>query len=122
MSETISITHATAATGITIAGVVTGLNFEILLAGFGGALVSLSYLEGMNTAKRCWSLITSTITAGYTAPTLQHHVNKLVGNTDDAGSGLFTAFFIGMVAQVAIPGVIKLVKTRLAKLEPKSLE
>lgn len=121
MPQTTSAIHATAATGITIAGVVTGLNFEILLAGFGGALVSLSYLDGMSTLKRCWSLITSTITAGYTAPTMQHYVNKLVG-AEDTGGGIFTAFLVGMVAQVAIPGVIKLVKTRLAKLEPKPLE
>lgn len=119
MSETtgVGLAAVSAATGITVAGVATGLTFEVLLPGFVGALASLSFLDHMTIPKRCWSLVTSTLLAGYTAPTLSTGLGKLIGT--DPTSPIFAAVFIGLVAQVAIPGLLTVVKARIAKLEPK---
>lgn len=120
MTDTAIITNTVATTGITILGVATGLNFEILLAGFAGSLSSLSYLDGMPIPKRCWSLISSSLTAGYMAPAITVKLNSFVGNTDQPPSGVFAAFFIGLVAQVVIPGCIKLTQVFLAKYIAKT--
>ncbi len=109
--------HSLAAASITVAGIATGLHFEILLAGFAGSLASLSYLNGMSLAQRSWSLFTSTITAGYIAPTL---ANKMSADVDNLGVSVFSGFVIGLVAQVLIPGMLRLAKSRLAKYEAKS--
>ncbi len=120
MSDSTVLANVLVPTSITILGVATGLNFEILLAGFAGSLASLSYLEGMSVAKRCWSLISSTLTAGYMAPALTTKLNAFVGNPDQQPSGVFAAFFIGLVAQVVIPGCIKLTQVFVAKYIAKT--
>lgn len=120
MTDSASIGNAIGGTGITILGVATGLNFEILLAGFAGSLASLSYLEGMTVSKRCWSLISSTLTAGYMAPALTNKLNALVGSPDQPPSGVFAAFFIGLVAQFILPGCIKITQVFVAKYIAKT--
>jgi len=112
MTQSVSAVHASAATGITLIGVGTGLSFEVLLAGFAGALVTLSYLRSMGWMKRLWSLFTSTLTAGYTAPTM----GAYLGNS---GSQVFAGFMIGLAAQVAIPAFLKLVKRKFDNIEKK---
>ncbi len=124
MSELTGATHVLnsttmAAAGITVAGIATGVNIDILFAGFAGSLVSLSFLGELSIAKRCWTLFTSTLTAGFTAPTLSAWVAKMVENSDSPPSGVFAGFVIGVTAQVFIPGIMKLVKSRLAKYEAK---
>ena len=112
MTQSVSAVHASAATGITLIGVGTGLSFEILLAGFAGALVTLSYLQSMGWMKRLWSLFTSTLTAGYTAPTMGVYLSDNI-------SEVFAGFIVGLAAQVAIPAFLKLVKRKFDNIEKK---
>lgn len=109
MSESLIATAAAAAT-ITVAGVTTGLSYEILMAGFAGSLASVSYLEGMSPWRRLWSVVTSTITAGYTAPVAGVYASGALSIVETATTtmNVFVAFLIGVTAQVLIPAVMRL--------------
>ena len=74
--------HVASGTAVTIAGMTTGLHYEVLLAGFAGALVSLSFIGQMPAWRRLWSLFTSTIFAGYTAPVFSLYVAKATQDND----------------------------------------
>lgn len=91
-------------TAVTIAGMATGLHYEVLLAGFAGALVSLSFIGVMSVWRRLWSLFTSTIFAGYTAPVFALYVVHVTpGDTIHQGLIVFSGLVMGMGAQVLIP-------------------
>lgn len=64
-----SAANAITAAGITIFGISIGLQPDILLAGFWGAVWSMTYIDKMPIGKRAVVTCTSTIIAGYaTAP------------------------------------------------------
>lgn len=100
--------NALVATGITIWGVATGLSYEVLLAGFAGGLVSLSFLGPMPAWRRIWTPFMATITAGYVSPVGAHYLNKAVsGEVNSLSLLVASAFFTGLLMQWAIPLVIK---------------
>lgn len=112
MDQSTSLVHAAAATTITIWGVATGLTYEVLLAGFAGGLVSLSYLPSMGIWRRLWTLVTATLTAGYSAPVVGHYLVKQLQSADSVNVSplallVFSAFLIGLLAQVLIPKIMK---------------
>ena len=112
--RTTTLTHAIAATGITVGGVATGLHYEVLLAAFAGALGSLSYLPVMSAWSRVWTLFTSSITAGYAAPFLAILPAKAVGNGDVSLAALtFTGLALGLGAQAIMPGAIRWMQRRV---------
>jgi len=101
---------ALAATTITVAGVTTGLSYEVLLAGFAGALASMSYLKTLGMWSRLWSLVSSTITAGYVAPVLGVKLGEYI-SLPEPGPGIlgmmvFSGFLIGLSAQAMLPGFL----------------
>lgn len=102
-----------AATGVTLFGVVTGLSYEILLAGFFGGCASLSFIGVDGWGKRFWTLFTSTVTAGYVAPLILVLLAKWVdpGNMPSAG-GPLAGFLIGLGAQIGIPTFLSWIKRR----------
>lgn len=105
---------AIAASAVTIAGFATGLHYDVLLAGFAGALVSLSYSESCGLWRRLWSLVSATLVAGYVAPVLAAYAPQPVPSDGIShGSYIATGFVIGLSAQVIIPGVINWVKHKL---------
>lgn len=113
MDQVTSATHAIAATTITVAGVTTGLSYEILLAGFAGALASLSYLDAMPAWRRLWSLVTSTLTAGYTAPVMAAGLEWLLPTLElSNGTMVAAGFILGVTAQALIPGALVIVRRK----------
>lgn len=111
MDHTTGASHALAATAITFAGVTTGLSYEVLLAGFAGSLASMSYLQVMTLWGRLWSLVSSTLTAGYVAPVAGAKLAEYIP-ADGPGplsSLVFTGFLIGLTAQALIPGFMQYV-------------
>lgn len=89
---------------VSIAGIATGLSYEVLFAGFAGALCALSFLPALAVWRRMWSLITSTLSAGYVSPILHVWAQKLVpGDHQPLLLLVFTAYLCGVGAQVAIP-------------------
>lgn len=102
------ITYAVAATGITVLGVATGLSYEVLLAGFAGGLVSLSFLNPVGIWQRIWTPITATLTAGYTAPVACAWGARLTGEPNHMRMLVFSAFVIGVLTQALIPMTFRL--------------
>lgn len=115
MDRATSITHAAAATAVTIGGFATGLYYDVLLAGFAGALASLSYHGGMSIWRRMWSLVTSSLAAGYTAPAFATYMAQILPgmSSKDQGVLVFSGFVMGLAAQTLIPAAMETLKGRL---------
>lgn len=115
MDKATSITHAAAATAVTIGGFATGLYYDVLLAGFAGALASLSYIGAMSMWRRMWSLITSSIAAGYTAPAFAAYVAQMLPgmHSREQGVMVFSGFVMGLAAQTLIPAAMERLKVEL---------
>lgn len=115
MYQTTDVPNAMVATTITIWGIATGLSYEVLLAGFAGGLVSLSFLDPMNIWQRIWTPVTATLTAGYTAPVGAHYLGKVLeADGERLGLLVFSAFAIGVLTQVLIPVTMKWVRRKAA--------
>lgn len=111
MDQTHTVSNAVVATTITIWGIATGLSYEVLLAGFAGGLVSLSFLSPLSIWQRIWTPFTATITAGYTSQVAAHYLNKLLGvGVNSLALLVFSAFVIGVLTQVLIPVAMRWVK------------
>lgn len=115
MERTTQAANAVVATSITIWGVATGLSYEVLLAGFAGGLVSLSFSPPMGIWQRIWTPVTATLTAGYVSPVAVPLVASALGGNGSVGtSGLvFAAFLAGLTTQGLIPFLMKRVHSRL---------
>ena len=107
MERTTQATNALVATSITLWGIATGLSYEVLLAGFAGGLVSLSFLPPMGIWRRIWTPVTATLTAGYTAPIPAHYLASMLSGIDMLASLVFSSFCLGLAAQFLIPIAIK---------------
>jgi hypothetical protein len=106
-SSTASI--AIAAGTITLSGSVFGVQYDALLAGFFGGLVSLSYLPPMSALKIASTVAGSALLAGFFAPVIAaaalhyfpwlHSVGDFMRLAGGAG--------LGIAAQVLIPAGLK---------------
>jgi hypothetical protein len=106
-SSTASI--AIAAGTITLSGSVFGVQYDALLAGFFGGLVSLSYLPPMSGLKITGTVAGSALLAGFFAPVIAaaalhyfpwlHSVGDFMRLAGGAG--------LGIAAQVLIPAGLK---------------
>lgn len=110
MDNTGDISHAVTATGVTVLGVATGLSYEVLLAGFAGGLVSLSYSTPQGVWGRVWTLTTATLVAGYTAPL----VVPLMGATEGGMPLVSAGFLSGLFGQALIPPLAQRIKSLIA--------
>lgn len=106
---------ALAATTIAVGGVATGLDYPVLLAGFAGGLVSLSFLPPMSVWRRIWTPVTATLMAGYTAPIGAHYLRQ-TSDVDGTALELFAGFTIGLAAQFIIPVVIEAARERAKRI------
>lgn len=121
MERTTQVTNAVAATSITLWGVATGLSYEVLLAGFAGGLVSLSFVDPMGLWRRIWTPVTATLTAGYTAPIASHYLGTLLDGVGGLAPLVFCAFLIGLVAQFVLPILIKRAQHRATNVGERGL-
>lgn len=72
MSEPTSITAAGVAGGIMLAGVATGLQAELVLPAFVGAIWSLKVLQSGGVAWRVLQVVVGTLIATWSAPLAAH--------------------------------------------------
>lgn len=120
MERTTQATNALVATSITLYGIATGLSYEVLLAGFAGGLVSLSFLPPMGIWRRIWTPVAATLTAGYTSPVASHYIASMLSGVDGLASLVFSAFCLGLAAQFLIPVLIKRAQRRVeTSVEPQ---
>ncbi|KQV84949.1 hypothetical protein ASD15_07370 [Massilia sp. Root351] len=104
-----SASIAIAAGTITLSGSAFGVQYDALLAGFIGGLVSLLYLPPMPALKIAGTVAASALVAGFFAPVIAaaalHYFPWLNGVGDfmrlAGGAGL------GIAAQVLIPAVMR---------------
>lgn len=120
MERTTQVTNAVVATSITLWGMATGLSYEVLLAGFAGGLVSLSFLPPMGIWRRIWTPVTATLTAGYTAPIATFYLASMLSGLDTLAVLVFSAFCLGLAAQFLIPIALKRAQKKVATVgEPQ---
>lgn len=102
-SATVGI--AIAAGTITLTGSVLGVQYDALLAGLFGGLVSLSYLPAMSRTKIAGSVIGSSLVGGWFAPVAAIAAVNYFPWMAGAGEAirLSTAAGLGLGAQVIIP-------------------
>lgn len=105
---------AIAAGTITLTGSILGVQYDALLAGFFGGLVSLSYLPPMPRTKLAGTVAGSSILAGYFAPVLAvgaaHYFPWLAGIGDIMR--LACAAGLGVSAQAVIPAALSWIRRR----------
>jgi hypothetical protein len=100
---------AIAAGTITLTGSIFGIDYDMLLAGFFGGLISLSFLQPSTKTSVAATIASSSIAAGLFGPTLVvfglHWFPFLV----DLGTGmrLVSGSTIGLFFQSAIPAIIR---------------
>lgn len=109
--------HALAVSGITAGVAILGLQYELLLAGFAGGLVTLSYIENSSFRRCVWVLFVSMLTAAYSAPVCGAWLVSAYPFAEKASPIRFCAFMIGALSQWAVPGVVGLLKRHLPKQE-----
>lgn len=110
-----------AATGVTVFGVVTGLDYPVLLAGFFGGIAYLSFVGVEGWVKRFMSLFTSTITAGYVAPLVLGLLAKWLDLDNMPASGApLAGFLVGLGAQISIPTFLSWIKRRGEKQDAQA--
>ena len=100
---------AVAAGTITLTGSIFGIDYDMLLAGFFGGLVSLSFLEQMTKTKVATTIASSSIAAGLFGPTAVVVSLHWFPFLADLGTGvrLFSGALIGLFFQTAIPALFR---------------
>ncbi len=110
---------AVTSTGLSILGVSTGLQPDILLAGFAGGLWALSYQPDLPFLRRIASTLGSSIVAGYLAPvavsilrsTLPSDLSRDIAQTS-------FGLLIGLISQQIIgPAVLRFAAKKAEDVE-----
>lgn len=114
MAEPTSSTAAIAFAGgaITLTGSLMGVQYDTLLAGFTGGLISLSYQSGsLSPLRVTGSLAGSALLAGFCAPVMAMGAFNYVPWTRELGDFLriASAGLLGMCAHVLIPASLSLI-------------
>ncbi|MBI3229538.1 MAG: hypothetical protein HYZ45_04935 [Burkholderiales bacterium] len=102
------------ATGaITVSGSIIGVQYDALLVGLAGGLISLSYLPPMPKLKVASTIFTSVMVAGFFAPVAEAIVAKYAPWMN-AGNPLrmALAFALGICAQRLIPLLVSWVQKK----------
>ncbi|MBY0556560.1 MAG: restriction endonuclease [Burkholderiaceae bacterium] len=110
MAEPSSTTAVAIAAGtVTLSGSIFGVQYDALLAGFFGGLVSLSYLPPMSAPKIAGTVAGSALLAGFFAPVIAagslHYFPWLLGVGDF--TRLASGAALGIAAQVVIPAALQ---------------
>lgn len=93
-------------------GGVLGIKFAVILAGFAGGVVSLSFVKELSARQAMLAVFTGTVTANYLTPVVASYFDALHAYENP------TAFVIGLTAMNLIPGVLKL--SEMFKRDPRS--
>lgn len=112
-SSTVGI--AIAAGTITLTGSILGVQYDALLAGFFGGLVSLSYLPAVTLLRTVGSVAGSSLVAGWFAPLLAAAAANyfpFVARAGDTPVRISAAAALGLCAQVVIPAAFSWLRRR----------
>lgn len=108
---------ATAAGMITVTGGVLGMQYDVLLAGFFGGIVALSFADRQSHLKMAMSVFSSSLLAGYFAPIAAalaaHYMPALTASGESLR--LACACAIGLAAQTAIPAGLAWLRERISR-------
>lgn len=109
--STVSIVIA--AGTITLSGSVFGVQYDALLAGLVGGLVSLTYLPAMSVFKMVWTVIGSALLAGFFAPVVTAAGLHFFPWLQSVGDflRLAGAAALGLAAQVLVPAGLRRLRT-----------
>ena len=89
-----------------------GVKLSVIIAGFIGSVISLSFVRQLTRMQMVAAVGTGTFTANYLTPLATHYA----GLTIDMESG--AAFLIGIMAMNIIPGFMRL--SEIFKTDPRS--
>lgn len=105
---------AIAAGTVTLTGSILGVQYDALLAGFFGGLVSLSYLPSMPVVKTAGTVAGSSILAGFFAPVIAAAALHYLPWIEGVGTGLRMACAagLGVSAQAVIPAALTWIRAR----------
>lgn len=115
-SSTAGITIA--APVIALTGSIFGAQYDMLLWGFVGGLVSLSYLPPMSPLKIAGSVAGSSLLAGFSAPVVAAgavHFAPWLSSLGDV-CRIAAAGVIGLCAQWIIPALLELIPLAVARV------
>lgn len=100
---------------VTLTGSIFGVQYDALLAGFFGGLISLSFMPALTRWKIAWSMATSSILAGYFAPVGAAAALNYFGWLSAVGdlTRLACAVAIGFSWQALLPAVIRRMRSFL---------
>lgn len=89
-----------------------GMKTSVMVAGFAGGVVSLSYLRELSCLQMGMAVLAGTVTSGYLTPLAQHWIT-MPTEAENA-----VAFLIGLTAMNIVPGFLKL--SEIFKRDPRS--
>lgn len=98
--------HADALTGY------LGMKTSVMVAGFAGGVVSLSYLRELTCLQMVMAVLAGTVTSGYLTPLAQHWIT-MPTEAENA-----VAFLLGLTAMNIVPGFLKL--SEIFRRDPRS--
>lgn len=108
------------AMAITLTGSVMGIHYDALTLAFAGGLVALFHLPSTGTVRRFVSVITSAIFGGVGAPIASAGAASSfawVAAVGDMPVRMASAFTLGLVAQVAIPGLLAVARKKADSID-----
>lgn len=79
---------------------VAGIELALLVAGFAGAVVSLSYVKELKKSQAVMALLTGALCAAYLTPAAMHYLS--IPETLEYGAG----FLLGVVSMHLIPLIL----------------
>lgn len=89
-----------------------GIKLSVIVAGFLGGIISLSYVRQLSCTQMATAVCTGTVTTHYLTPLALHYSGVAI----DLESGI--AFLIGIMAMNIIPGFLRL--SDIFKSDPRS--
>ena len=90
---------------------VFGVKVASLVAGFAGAIISLSFLRELTKTQAAMAVLTGTVSTGYLTPLISLYIPATIPE-------LSLSFLVGLTAMNVIPGILKL--SELFKKNPAS--
>lgn len=81
---------------------ILGVKLTMLIAGFAGGVVTLSFLRELDKTQSVLAVFTGMVTAAYGTPVVSYYLGL------PQAVELGAAFFVGITAMNIIPGAIKL--------------
>lgn len=92
-------------------GGVLGIKLAVIVAGFAGGVVSLSFVKVLTKQQAALAVFTGAVTANYLTPAVASYFTALQSYENP------TAFVVGITAMNIIPGLLKL--SEMFKRDPR---